>query len=74
MRVHTSLLACAALGTAKLLHFQEKVKIHFSPETRKLSKTPNGMKITNNSAVGKTGWSMTDTDGRFSGQTLTSLC
>lgn len=67
------MLACGALRTTKLFHFQKKVKIHFSPETGKLSKTPNGMRITNNSAVGKTGWSMTDTDGRFSGQTLTSL-
>lgn len=74
LSIHTSLLACAALRTTKLFHLQKKVKNHFPPETGKLSKTPNGMRITNNSAVGKTGWSMTDTDGRLSGQTLTSLC
>lgn len=65
LREWTSLLACAALRTIELFHFQKEQKILFSPETMKLSKTPNVMRITNNSAVGKTGWSTTDTDGRF---------
>lgn len=74
LREWTSLLAYAALRITELFNFQKEQKILFSPETMKLSKTPNVMRIANNSAVGETGWSTIDTDGRFSGQTLTSLC
>lgn len=55
LREWTSLLASAALRSTELFHFQKEQKILFSPETVKLSKTPNVMSITNNSAVGESG-------------------